>query len=64
MPRLNYKGKQMSLTDKQLKAISKSNEYDGVAELNDGEGLIAKYLQMQISHFSIDAVTTVKNAYV
>ncbi|MDN3699163.1 site-specific integrase [Vibrio cortegadensis] len=32
----------MSLTDKQLKAISKSNEYDGVAELNDGEGLIAK----------------------
>lgn len=54
----------MSLTDKQLKAISKSNEYDGVAELNDGEGLIAKYLQMQISHFSIDAVTTVKNAYV
>ncbi|ENP8391129.1 MULTISPECIES: site-specific integrase [Vibrio] len=32
----------MSITDKQLKAIAKLSEYSGPAELNDGEGLIAK----------------------
>jgi hypothetical protein len=32
----------MSITDKQLSAINKLNEYSGPSELNDGEGLIAK----------------------
>jgi integrase len=32
----------MSITDKQLSAINKINEYSGPSELKDGEGLIAK----------------------
>ncbi|MBU2897720.1 tyrosine-type recombinase/integrase [Vibrio hepatarius] len=32
----------MSITDKQLKAITKQHEYSGPVELSDGEGLIAK----------------------
>ncbi len=33
---------ELSITDKQLKAIAKQSEYSGPAELNDGEGLVAK----------------------
>lgn len=32
----------MAITDRQLSAIAKQNQYEGSPELNDGEGLIAK----------------------
>jgi hypothetical protein len=53
----------LSITDNQLKAIAKLSEYDGPAELNDGEGLIAKISPKQTSHFNIVADLTAKKTY-